>query len=219
MKKILTFIALSLFVLSANSQQLYLEMGKTHTKFDYQNTDGSGLKGVVNKTDNFMALGYSHAIAKSRWSAFGGLNYNTYSATSSDALLDNYFEWNFTYLGVNAGMGYEIFKPKDMACDWKGFTVKLKGGMGAEFMLEGSQIVNLRVTDLKEIAPYDAPVYYLRGGVQVNYYLSKKLVLFGQYTYSQSLRLEEILYGPLVYHEELKFNSQSFGFGVTYSIF
>jgi len=218
MRKILCYLLFSLIAFSATSQQLYLEMGRVNTKFDYINSDGSSLQNVTGKSNIFMALGYNHFVPKTRVSIFAGLAYNKYGANSSDELLNNYFEWDLSYIAPHVGLGYEFFKPLEMLPEFRGFTVTIKGAIATEFMLKGSQMVNNLVYDLNDLEPYKSPVFYYRCGVQVNYYLSKNLVCFAQLTAAKSARIEELLYGKLINHEELRFKTQSFGFGIAYCI-
>ena len=57
MKKILSCLLFTSFMLTAGSQIIYLETGKILATFDYKNSDGDKLSDLSGSNENNVALG------------------------------------------------------------------------------------------------------------------------------------------------------------------
>ena len=181
MKKILGCLLFSLFAFAASSQIIYFETGKTLSSFDYKNSAGTPLKNLKGSNQNSLGIGVKESLFHSPWHISFDAAYNRYGSMGSDPILGNYYEWDVTYLGANLGFEYEFFKPETNYNEQHGFSFYLKTSVAAEFLLDGTQNLNNQISNLKGVEEFDKPFYFLRGGVGLNYYISKTFVVFAQY--------------------------------------
>lgn len=190
--------------IAADAQQLYVETGKTISSFNYKNSAGKQLENLHSTNHVFMSLGYRKSIfTKNLFLNVSG-NYNNYGAAGSDKELDNYFDWDLTYLGLGLGLDYYVYTTRKL-----GFYIK--GALSGEFLIQGSQTLNSQVFDLRKEEDFDSPVYFLRAGLGAQYKASGNLSFFTQYMYGN---------GGLFKNEQghLKMNDHRFGLGVLIEI-
>lgn len=214
MKKILGCFLLIMCVLAASGQIIYMETGKVISSLNYKNSNGTSLDGLKGSNQNSLGLGYRMAIRQSSFHFSYGALYNRYGAMGSDPVLGNYFEWDVTYLGANMGLDYEFFKPESSYNEQHGFSFYLKMSVAAEFLLAGTQNINNQVYDLRGEEEFDKPLYFLRGGVGVNYYISKAYVVFAQYMGGTN-----ILIGDNKNKEQLQFLTHNISVGFAINLY
>jgi len=200
MRKFILFATCLLCVSSLKSQQLYLETGKTISSFDFKNSQGGKLENLRATDHTFLSLGYRKSIFTERLFLNVIGNYNTYGAIGSDGALDNFFEWDITYLGISAGFDFEFYKPGN-------FTFYIKATAASEFLIQGTQTLNNQVFNLPGEDDFDTPIYFFRGGLGVQYRLSEKLSVFTQYRYGIAGTFKDI-------QGDLKINAHNFGLGL-----
>ena len=204
MRKILFVSLLILSVATLKSQQLYFDAGKTISSFVYKNSQGNSLENLQATNHVFMDLGYRmNVFIKNLYLDLGG-NYNSYGATGSDRVLDNYFEWDVSYLGAGFGLDYEVFKPGN-------FIFFVKGSASSEFLIQGTQTLNNQVYKLPGEEDFKSPLYFLRAGLGVQYEISEKLTFFTQYIYGRSGSFKNV-------QGDLKIRAHNFGFGLFINI-
>lgn len=214
MKKIfscLLFISLSI---SLNSQQLYLEAGKVISSFVYKDSEGDTPEDLKGTIQGSIGLGYRFALMSSAWHLSFEVSNNNYGATNSDQSLGNYSEWDVSYLGLNIGVDYEFYKPEIYNAERQGFSFYLKGIVATEFFLSGKQKTNNQVFDLKGVEEFDQPVYFLKAGTGLNYYISRNNVVFVQYIFGRS-----ILFGDQSGKEQLNYNTHTLSLGFSIRLF
>jgi hypothetical protein len=213
MKNVVFICLFSLLGLIVHSQQIYMDLGKTFSKFDYTNSQGESLDDLMGTNQNNLNLGYRMSILKTGFHVLGGASYQKYGAKGSDPELGNYYEWDATYLGANAGFDYEFFKPEFNYSERYRFTLYLRGMMSAEFLIQGTRVLNNEITDLKGVEEFDQPLYFLRGAVGTKYYLSKVLSVYAQYMGGKSF-----LIGDYSNKEQLRIITHSFNIGISVNL-
>ena len=123
-----------------------------------------------------MSIGYRKSIFTKDLFLNINANYNSYGAIGSDRALDNYFEWNVDYAGLELGLDYEFYKPGD-------FSFYIKGAVATEFFIQGAQTLNNQVFDLSNEEDFDSAFYFFKTGLGTQYKASKYISVFMQYTY------------------------------------
>lgn len=208
MKRILILISFLCFT-SVFSQQLYIEAGTTVSKFDYKNSQGEPLDNLLSKPNTYLAMGYRHVInnAKTLYVSIGGL-YNGYGAIGSDNRLNNYFEWDVSYLGVNAGLDIRLFQLRD-------FSFYLKGAVAFEFLIRGTQTVNNQVFNLVGEDEFNNNIIFTRGSFGMQYPISSNTSIFANYTYGRTVLIGN---ANAVDNEQLNLNTHQFGLGLIISL-
>jgi len=206
MKKIYILLLINiLFCFQVNSQQLVLETGKSITSFDYENSQGNQLDNLQATNQNYMYFAYRTNILKEYIHASLGVNYNTYGAIGSDNNVNNYFEWETSYLGLNLGLDFRLFKIKK-------FNFYVKGAFSSEFIIQGTQTLNNTVYDLVGEDDFDQANYFFRLGAFVEYPISQNVNLFIQYMGGKSKQLRDSVSNTD--QEKLRLVSHNFGFGL-----
>jgi hypothetical protein len=182
-----TFIFL-VFILPMNliAQQFSIEYGKTISAFDYKNSDGEKIENMLGSTDNHLAIAFGLPLGESDFYFYSSLAYSKYGAQQSDEALNNYHEWKVNYAGLKLGIGYEFFKLSSQrnyrnTNSEESFTFYVQMATGAELMVQGSQITNSRVYNLKGVEQFDKPKVFALGGIGGRYYASKSVSVFLQY--------------------------------------
>jgi len=213
MKKILGSLLFSLLVLTASGQFLFVEAGKVFSTFDYKNSSGNSLGKLSGSNQNHLGAGLRWSLYRSPYHLSLGTAYTKHVVKGSDPELGNYYEWDLAYLGANIAIDYEFFRPKMTQNEQHGFSFYVRGTFAADFLVKGTQQLNNQVFDLKGEEEFDKPVYFLKAGVGLNYYISKKYVVFGQYTGAKS-----VLFGDYSNQEQLRFISHTISVGLAISL-
>ena len=198
---ILVFVLLISF--SCFCQQLYFELGTTISSFDYENSQGQPLDNLLSKSKSYYGMGYRQSINRSNTLFVSlGASYTNYGAIGSEASIDNYFEWDVSYLGVKAGLGIKILELGDL-------TFLGNVSIASEFLIRGNQTINNDVFDLVGEEEFNNSIFFFRGGIEMQYPLSRSTAIFAGYTYGKSVLISTPDVG-----ETLKLNAHQFGLGI-----
>ncbi|MDP5158767.1 MAG: outer membrane beta-barrel protein [Flaviramulus sp.] len=202
MHKKLLVIVVSLISFSSFSQQLYMELGSTLSSFDYENSQGLPLDNLLSTSKSYFGMGYRQVInnEKTLFLALGA-SYNNYGAIGSENSIDNFFEWDVSYLGVRAGLDYKLFQLRDL-------SFFAKGSIASEFLIRGNQIINNDVFNLVGEEEFNNNILFLRLGVGLQYPISNSTAIFSGYSYGKS-----VLINSGENAEKLKLNAHQFGIG------
>jgi hypothetical protein len=201
-KKYVILVFVLLFSFSCFCQHLYVELGSTISSFDYVNSQGKPLDNLLGKSKSYFGMGYRQAINNGKTLFLSlGATYNSYGAIGSENRLDTYFEWDVSYLGVKAGLGVKLFELRDL-------TFLANVSMATEFLIRGDQIINNDVFDLVGEEEFNNTVFFLRGGVEMQYPVSKSTAIFVSYTYGTS-----VLISSGENSEKLNLIAHQFGIG------
>ncbi|AUP77774.1 outer membrane beta-barrel protein [Flavivirga eckloniae] len=202
MKRQLLISLVLIFSISGYSQQLYMEYGTTVSSFDYKNSQGQPLDNLLSQSKSYIGMGYRHNIneAKTLFLSLGA-SYSGYGAIGSDNRLDNYFEWDVNYLGVKAGLDIHLFRLRD-------FSFFFKGAIASEFLIRGNQTINNQVYDLVGEDEFNNNIFFIKGGLGMQYPISNNTAIFANYTYGKT-----VLLNSGISAEKLNLNAHQFGIG------
>jgi hypothetical protein len=202
MKRQLLIYFIFLFSFLGFSQQLYMELGSTISSFDYENSQGLPLGNLLSKSDSYFGMGYRQVInnQKTLFLALGA-SYNNYGAIGSESSVDNFFEWDVSYLGVKAGLDYRLFQLRDL-------SFYAKGSIASEFLIRGNQTINNDVFDLVGEEEFNNNILFLRAGIGLQYPISNSTAIYAGYSYGKS-----VLISSGENAEKLKLNAHQFGIG------
>ncbi|MGV6831370.1 MAG: hypothetical protein ACWA5P_07410 [bacterium] len=201
----LTFLWLLILSIStALGQQLYFEMGPSVSNFDYTNSQGNSLDNLLSSKSVYLQAGYRHDLNNEKLHLNIFSSYTNYGAIGSDAVLNNFFEWDVTYLGIHAGVDYRLFRLRE-------FSFFIKGSAGVEFLLRGNQTVNNQVFDLRGEDEFNSNIFMLKGGLMMTYPIARNTFLSAQYTYGNSALIGQ---NNTTDNEKLKIQLHQFGIGL-----
>lgn len=204
MKRLIGIILIAIYC-NSYGQQLFMDVGRTMSSFDYKNSQGETLDNLLAKPNTYLSIGYRDNLNddKTLFFSLGG-TYNGYGAIGSDRTLDNYFEWDLTYLGLNAGLDLKVFGVRD-------FSFYLKGSASVEFLIQGTQTVNNQVFNLVGEKEFNNNIFFMRGGLMMTYPISRNTLITAGYSIGKTVLLSK---GNATDKEELKLIAHQFGFGV-----
>lgn len=198
----ITFTVVFFLSFSSLSQQLYFDFGTTVSAFDYENSQGRPLNNLLSKSKAFYGLGYRQSLNFTNTLFFSlGATYNTYGAIGSESSVDNYFEWDVSYLGGEAGLSIKLFQLRDLT-----FLANLSAAY--EFLIRGNQTINNDVFNLVGEQEFNNSIFFMRGGIEMQYPISRSTAIYVGYTYGKS-----VLISNSDNAEKLTLNAHQFGIG------
>ena len=202
MKKPLLIILLFLFSFLSFAQQIYMEYGSTVSAFDYKNSRGEPLGNLLSKSESYFGMGYRKVINQEKTLFLSlGASYNNYGAVGSESSVDNYFAWDISYLGFKAGLAYRMFQLRDLS-----FYAKVSAA--SEFLVRGNQTINNDVYNLVGEDQFNNNIFFLRGGVGMEYPISNSTAITASYSYGKS-----VLISSGENEEKLNLVAHQFGIG------
>jgi hypothetical protein len=201
-KNYITLTIALLVSLLSFCQQLYFEFGTVVSSFDYENSQGRPLDNLLSKSKTYYGMGYRQKINAGNTLFLSlGASYNNYGAIGSESSVDNYFEWDVSYLGLKAGLGVKLFELRDL-------TFLANASIASEFLIRGTQTINNNVFNLVGEDEFNNNILFFRGGIEMQYPISRSTAIFVGYSYGKS-----VLINSDENAEKLKLNAHQFGLG------
>jgi len=133
-----------------------------------------------------------------------GLGYNRYGSSGSDAVLNNFYTWDVTYLGLNLGADYVFYRNVNL-------VFYAKTSVSPEMLIHGTQTLNDDVYNLAGEEDFNTPIIFLRGGLGTQFQISDEASVFVQYMIGKS-------YGLSGDPEKLNIISHNVGFGLLFNL-
>jgi len=196
MKSLILLFCLMSF--GVNAQDLFWEYGQSLTHFDYEDSQGNTIDNLQGKTFSYFNLGTRLPLFEEKVQFTGTLNWHRYGAVGSDDTVNNYFNWDTSYVGVQLGL--------DATLVTSGlFSWHLQGSAGPEFLIQGSQTLNNQVFDLSDTEDFDTPILLFRVGTHFEYEVSDILSLALSYHYGSTTAIGSDS------TEELSYNAHQIG--------
>jgi len=205
----LAIIVFCLISFQAESQQLMLEGGKSLTSISFKNSQGENLENLQATTQDYISLGFRKNAVKDILHVITGVSLNSYGAIGSDNAVNNFFEWETTYLGLFAGIDIKIFNTNKLSFYFRGIA-------SAEFLIQGSQTLNNQVFNLVGEEDFKKPHFFFRGGLITEYSISESLSVFLQYKYGQSKQLRNDSSNSNL--SATRFKAHDIGFGLVINL-
>ncbi len=204
MRCFVLIVSLVLLSKSVKSQLLYAEWGQTISSFDYENSDGGTLENLQSKIASYIYAGYQFQLPGDKVTITVGGVLDTYGAKASDALLDNYFEWEVSYAGIQTGLFYYFARSR-------AFQFYIRPTVSFEYLVRGTQTLNNQVFDLSGEDEFDNLLLVPRMGIGIQYPISNKAALYLNYAYGRSFSLAKTRPED---NEKLNINTHSVGIGI-----
>lgn len=197
-------ISIVVFLISIGcfGQQLYFELGTTMSSFDYKNSQGRPLNNLLSQSKSYYGMGYRQSINERRTLFISlGVSYNTYGAIGSENTIENYFEWDVSYIGLKASLGIKLFELRDL-------TFLANVSAASEFLIRGTQTINNEVFNLVGEEEFNNRIFFFRGGIEMQYPISSSTAIFVGYNYGKS-----VLISSGENSETLNLSAHQFGLG------
>jgi hypothetical protein len=205
MRILLTILFIALTFQSAEAQQVWGELGRVSTTFDYEDSDGAAIENLSSSTHFSYAAGY-RKIMKGRLFWHAGLTFNRFGMVGSDPLYDNQYSWDLSYIGPTGGLDMELFRKK-------AFRFYARIAAEPQFMIKGRQQINNQYYDLKGVEQFDRPFLFAKGGFGINYCADQMVAVTLRYQYGKGFPI-----GKTEDTELLRLNTHTISLGVLISL-
>jgi hypothetical protein len=163
------------------AQQIFTEVGRVNTVFNYSDSQGEKPLQLFPGAGNSYALGYRMKLNKRVYPTLA-LQYNRYANRGTDTIQENRFSWDTKYLGLSLGIEGEVYKKR-------GFTAFVRLAAEPQIMLSGTQTTNNIIYDLKGQEQFDRPFLFYRGGLGINYCADTKVAISLKYQLGKGIPL------------------------------
>lgn len=188
---------------SCIGQQLYFEFGTTISSFNYENSQGQPLNNLLSTSKTYFGMGYRQRINDRNTLFLSlGATYNNYGAIGSENSVDNFFEWDVSYVGLKAALGIKLFELREL-------TFFFNTSVASEFLIRGTQTINNDVFNLVGEDEFNNTILFFRGGLEMQYPISRNTALFVGYSYGTS-----VLLNNAENSEKLNLTAHQFGLGL-----
>ncbi len=205
----LKLLTLLLFISGCTlAQQIFVEVGRNTSSFEFKNNQGEELDNLQSKSQAYIGGGFKHQLFTEKLNLTTGLFYNSYGAIGSDESVNNFFEWDIDYLGLQAGLEYSLFGNEF-------YEFYIMGTVAAEWMVEGVQTINNTVLNVKDVEEFDDIAMFFRSGGGLRFTISEKAKAYAQYLYGSGLALDDNNNSSTT---ELRINVHSIGIGILIEI-
>jgi hypothetical protein len=190
-----------LFISAIHGQELFIHGGKSVTNFQFKDVLSIELQGLQSTNHSYIDVGYRGKLFTEAINWVGELGVHTYGSIGNDTF-GNYLAWETTYAGLAVGIDAELFKINR-------FAFHLRGTVGPELMLQGTQVLNNQVFDVLNEQDFDTPFVFIKGAASFEYSATDTIALFCQYRFSRGSQINSNESGA-----DLGYNSNDFGIGV-----
>jgi hypothetical protein len=206
MKQILS-ITLIVFAFNFSlGQEVYLNVGRNFTTYDYTNTLGGENPNIESSSGNFYEVGYIFPIDyKFKFST--SLTLDQFNATGGN-LVNNY-SWETDYIGLQGIVRYNLLEFRQGRYNFSPFSVIIKAGMNFNHIIDGIQKINGQTFKLSNENEFKGVFIKPVVGLDLQFLFSNNIAINLGYNLSKNLSFSS--------KERLNFNNQQLQFGVLMS--
>ena len=201
----ISFLFCVCFAINAQAQEVYIDGGKSVTTFKFKDILSNELEDLQSTNHSYIDMGYRGKLFTKAVYFVVGAGVNTYGATGND-IFGNYLNWETTYASLYAGIDAELFRIN-------AFSFHVKGTVGPDVMLQGTQTLNSDVFDVLNEQDFDTPFVFIRGAASFEYNVSDSIAVFFQYRFGKGSQINNSETGA-----ELDYISNDFGIGLVFKL-
>lgn len=199
MKYKFSLILLIFFVHYSFSQEVYLNVGRNFTTYDYTNSLGEENPNINSSSGSAYEIGYIFSIGNNL-SLAAACTLDEFNATGGD-LVNNY-NWETNYLGFQGVLKYTIIGGSRSP-----FMAHVKGGLNFNHIISGEQKINVQTFNLTKENEFKGLFVKPSIGLDMQYFLLDDIALNVGYNYSKN-------FGISSGNEKLNFNNSQLQFGI-----
>ena len=190
------------------SQEIYLNIGKNFTKYEYKDSYGKSNPNLQSGTGNFYEVGVAIPFTNQHFIYSAGLSLNDYNAIGGNSASS--YRWDTKYLGLKGGLAYSLL-PIDDNPDRK-LNFVLNGGVGIMSIIYGKQEIDGVYYDLVHNEEFSGVVLEPSIGFQVKYSIPSFGFLSLGYDFCHSMNVSNRS------EEKLSFNTHQIGLGLHFPL-
>ena len=201
----ISFLICAFFACTLQSQELFLNTGKSVTTFKFKDVLNNDLNDLQSSNHSYIDIGYRGRLFTESINFIGGFGFHTYGAVGNDTF-NNFLSWEVTYVGINLGIDAELFTVND-------FSFHLNATVGPEIMLQGTQTINNLVFDILNEEDFNTPFVFIRAGASFEYWVAENIGIFFQYRFGRGSQIRNSDTGA-----DLRYTSSDFGIGLVFKL-
>ena len=206
MKQILS-ITLIVFAFNFSlGQEVYLNVGRNFTTYDYTNTLGDENPNIESSSGNFYEVGYIFPI-DDKFKFSTRLTLDQLNATGGN-LVNNY-SWETDYIGLQGMVRYNLLEFRQRRYNFSPFSVIIKAGMNFNQIIDGIQKINGQTFKLSNENEFKGVFIKPVVGLDLQFLFSNNIAINLGYNLSKNLSFSS--------KERLNFNNRQLQFGVLMS--
>jgi hypothetical protein len=203
MKKKLIIIISICAIHYSYSQDIYFNLGRNFTTYDYQNSSGKENENIENGTGDYYEFGYSNSFNSTNFSYEVGLIFNEYNAIGGDSA--NTYSWDTNYFGIQSLVSFNFITTNS-------FEVLVTTGLNLNTLISGEQEINGEYFNLIKEEEFSSLIIQPKVGLQVKYLLDRFGCVAIGYNFSKS-------FNPFnSSNEKLSFINNQIQFGIHFYI-
>lgn len=201
----ISFLICAFFAFTIQSQELFLNTGKSVTTFKFKDVLNNDLNDLQSSNHSYIDIGYRGRLFTESINFIGGFGFHTYGAVGNDTF-NNFLSWEVTYVGINLGIDAELFTVND-------FSFHFNATAGPEIMLQGTQTINNLVFDILNEEDFNTPFVFIRAGASFEYWVAENIGIFFQYRFGRGSQIKNSDTGA-----DLRYTSSDFGIGLVFKL-
>jgi opacity protein-like surface antigen len=198
--------SIALIVLALNfssAQEVYLNVGRNFTTYDYTNSQGDSNPNVESSSGVSYEVGYIFPMGD-KFGIAAGLTLDQFNATGGNMV--NNYSWDTNYLGLQGMAKYKVLEGGRSP-----ISLNLNAGINFNHIVGGEQKINgqtFKLTDEDEFKGlFIKPIL----GLDAQYFLLDNIAIGIGYHYSKNFGLSSG-------EQDLNFNNSQLQFGILMSL-
>jgi hypothetical protein len=197
-------IALIVFALNFSSaQQVYLNVGRNFTTYDYTNSQGDSNPNVESSSGASYEVGYIFPMGD-KFGIAAGRTLDQFNATGGNMV--NNYSWDTNYLGLQGVAKYKVLEASRSP-----ISLNLNAGINFNHIVGGEQKINGQTFKLTDEDEFKGLFFKPIIGLDVQYFLLDNIAIGIGYHYSKNFGLSSG-------EQDLNFNNSQLQFGILMSL-
>ena len=198
--------SITLIVLALNfssAQELYFNVGRNFTTYDYTNSQGASNPDVEPSSGASYEVGYIFPMGD-KFGIAAGLTLDQFNATGGNMV--NNYSWNSNYLGLQGVAKYKVLEAYRSP-----ISLNLNAGINFNHIVSGQQKINGQTFNLAQEDEFKGLFFKPIIGFDVQYFLLDDIAIGIGYHYSKNFGLSSG-------EQDLNFNNSQLQFGILMSL-
>ena len=198
--------SIALIVLALNfssAQEVYLNVGRNFTTYDYTNSQGDSNPNVESSSGSSYEVGYIFSLGDKLGIA-AGVTLDQFNATGGNMV--NNYSWDTNYLGLQGVAKYKVLEASRSP-----ISLNLNAGINFNHIVGGEQKINGQTFKLTDEDEFKGLFFKPIIGLDVQYFLLDNIAIGLGYHYSKNFGLSSG-------EQDLNFNNSQLQFGILMSL-
>ena len=164
-----------------NSNSMSIEYGKSVSNIQFTTSSNVKLDYLYPVSNSYIKIGYD-IVSSERYYTSVSLNYNTYGSIGSDLSINDLYQWDLDYLGINLNANFNLINTNS-------FYLNLSAGFSSEWNTRALQRVNNQVFKISNEDEFNPFAFFYNSGLALGYQLYQDFSIYLQYNFKNSFQM------------------------------